>query len=248
MCGSGTAAIEAALIAINRAPGSFRDHFAFMSLAGYGDLDDWARIRKGLDRGWYAVEKDFSVTQTDPSAPTLHRVTPSAIWNLMTTDARKQERPADCPVAPIICTDIAQGAIDATRENARAAGVTELIQSSVCDFAATPLPPAPAVLFMNPEYGDRLGDLDELPATYARIGEFLKTSCRGFHIYILSGNTGLSVNLGLKASRVLPCHNGGIDCKLLEFHIFDQMPPTATDGTRQHSTTIDDNQQPAHPL
>jgi putative N6-adenine-specific DNA methylase len=229
MCGSGTPAIEAALIAKNRAPGSFRDHFTFMALNGYGDLDDWARVRKGLDRGWYQAEKDFTVTQTDPAAPRLHALTPSVVWNLMLTAARRDERPADLPVAPIIATDIAQGAIEATRKNARFAGVTELLQTHVCDFADTPLPPAPAVLFVNPEYGERLGDMEELPATYARIGEFLKTRCQGYRIFILTGNTFLSSHRGLKASRVLPGRNGPIECKILEFEIF-KTPADSSDS------------------
>ncbi|HRP33892.1 MAG TPA: class I SAM-dependent RNA methyltransferase, partial [Agriterribacter sp.] len=37
MCGSGTLAIEAALIATNRRPGLFRTNFAFMHLQGYDD-------------------------------------------------------------------------------------------------------------------------------------------------------------------------------------------------------------------
>jgi len=221
MCGSGTPAIEAALIALNRAPGSFREHFSFMSLLGYGDIDDWARVRKGIERGWYQAESDFTVTQIVPTAPPVRDLTPCAVWHLMTSAARQNERPADAPVAPIIATDIAPGAIEATRKNARAAGVTEFLQTYTCDFAATELPPPPAVLFMNPEYGERLGDVGELPETYARIGEFLKAHCRGYHIYILSGNTSLSANLGLKAERVLPCHNGGIECKLLEFKIYE---------------------------
>ena len=225
MCGSGTPAIEAALIAKNRAPGGFRNHFAFMSLMGYGDIDDWARVRKGLDRGWYQAEKDFTVRQVSASAPTLRTLTPCAVWNLMNTAARQNERPENAPVAPIIATDIAQGAIEATRKNARTAGVTELLQTQVCDFAATEIPPPPGVLFMNPEYGERLGDMDTLPETYIRIGEFLKTCCRGYHIYVLSGNTTLSVNLGLKAERVLPCNNGPIECKLLEFRIYPDRQP-----------------------
>ena len=35
MCGSGTLAIEAALIATNRVPGLWRDHYAFMHILGY---------------------------------------------------------------------------------------------------------------------------------------------------------------------------------------------------------------------
>jgi putative N6-adenine-specific DNA methylase len=37
MCGSGTLAIEAALIATNRAPGLFRNNYAFMHLLGYNE-------------------------------------------------------------------------------------------------------------------------------------------------------------------------------------------------------------------
>ena len=35
MCGSGTPAIEAAMMAMNKAPGSLKDHFAFQSIKGY---------------------------------------------------------------------------------------------------------------------------------------------------------------------------------------------------------------------
>lgn len=220
MCGSGTPVIEAALIAKNRAPGSFRHHFAFMALAGYGDLDDAARLRKGIDRGWYRVEQDYTLTQVAPSAPPIHAVKPSATWSLITAGARANELPDDFAFPPIIASDIAPEAIDTTRDNARAAGVTPLIQTHVCDFALTPLPAPPATLFMNPEYGQRLGSMDTLPATYQRIGDFLKTRCQGYTVFILSGDTRLSTQIPLKATRVLPCHNGPIDCTLLEFDIY----------------------------
>lgn len=45
MCGSGTLAIEAALIALNRTPGSLRDNFGFMYLNGY-DERIWKNIRE----------------------------------------------------------------------------------------------------------------------------------------------------------------------------------------------------------
>ena len=38
MCGSGTLAIEAALLATNTAPGLFRDNFGFMHLASYDQV------------------------------------------------------------------------------------------------------------------------------------------------------------------------------------------------------------------
>jgi putative N6-adenine-specific DNA methylase len=45
MCGSGTLAIEAALMALNRAPGLLRSNFAFMHLKGY-DSGMWEALRK----------------------------------------------------------------------------------------------------------------------------------------------------------------------------------------------------------
>lgn len=48
MCGSGTLAIEAALIATNRVPGLLRTNYAFMHLKGY-DAGMYARERKKLD-------------------------------------------------------------------------------------------------------------------------------------------------------------------------------------------------------
>jgi len=47
MCGSGTLAIEAALIALNRAPGSLRSNYGFMHLKGF-DRGQWDTLRAGI--------------------------------------------------------------------------------------------------------------------------------------------------------------------------------------------------------
>lgn len=55
MCGSGTLAIEAALIATERAPGLLRDNFGFMHLRGY-DAERWNALRADARR---AARKRF---------------------------------------------------------------------------------------------------------------------------------------------------------------------------------------------
>ena len=50
MCGSGTLAIEAALIARRRAPGLLRDNFGFLHLKGFDD-DLWQRVRLKVRKG-----------------------------------------------------------------------------------------------------------------------------------------------------------------------------------------------------
>jgi putative N6-adenine-specific DNA methylase len=96
-----------------------------------------------------------------------------------------------------------------------------LIQFAVCDFEKTTIPQEPnGVILFNPEYGERLGDEIELNATYARIGDFLKNSCRGYTGYIFTGNLDLAKKIRLKPSRRIEFYNATIDCRLLEYELY----------------------------
>ena len=178
MCGSGTLAIEAALIATNARPGLFRMNYGFMHLEGY-------------DEQVYLEERGRLETQI-----------------------------VEVPGLKIIATDHSDFAVNNTRKNARAAGVEDLIEFAVCDFADTPVPEGSGVMMINPEYGERLGDLTELEITYARIGDFMKTRCEGYNGYVFTGNMELAKKIGLKASRRIEFYNATIDCRLLEYELY----------------------------
>ena len=179
MCGSGTVAIEAALIATNRRPGLFRTNYAFMHLQDY-------------DEKVYLQE-----------------------------DALLEEQIIDVLNLRIVATDYSDRAIENARKNAVAAGVAKLINFSVCDFADTEVPQDIAgVMFVNPEYGERLGQVDELEKTYARIGDFMKQKCGGYFGYVFTGNLDLAKKIGLKASRRIEFYTSTIDCRLLEYELY----------------------------
>lgn len=179
MCGSGTLAIEAALIATNRRPGLFRTNYAFMHLRAYDD----------------------------------------AIY--FKEDALLEEQITDVPGLRIIATDYSERAIENAKKNAVAAGVAKLIEFNVCDFAHTEVPQdVPGVMFVNPEYGERLGQVQELEATYKRIGDFMKQRCRGYYGYIFTGNLELAKKTGLKANRRIEFYTSTIDCRLLEYELY----------------------------
>lgn len=179
MCGSGTLAIEAAMIATNRRPGLFRTNYAFMHLQGY-------------DEAVYQLE-----------------------------DALLEKQIIDVPGLRIIATDYSAKAVENAKKNAVAAGVATIIDFAVCDFAATEIPQdVPGVFYVNPEYGERLGDIKELEATYARIGDFMKQKCGGYYGYVFTGNLELAKKIGLKAKRRIEFYTSTIDCRLLEYELY----------------------------
>ncbi len=190
MCGSGTLAIEAALVATDKHPGLFRMNYAFMHLMGYDEQVFFVERRKLKDKA--KKETNFK----------------------------------------IIATDISDDAVDVARKNARTAGVEHLIDFAVCDFADTEVPEQKGVVMFNPEYGERLGTHTKLEATYARIGDFLKQQCKGYYGYVFTGNPDLSKKIGLQASRRIEFYNGKLDCRLLEYTVYEgskREPKTVTE-------------------
>jgi putative N6-adenine-specific DNA methylase len=214
MCGSGTPAIEAALIATNRAPGSFKSHFGFMAVKGY-------RIAIPGERAGTSVRQRFSAS-------------PEQIWKEMVATARAEERRQGIP--PIIATDISEEAIATAHMNAIAAGMAEYITFYECDFALTKMPPAPGTVFLNPEYGERLGEGTDLEPLYRRIGDFLKQRCTGYTACVLTGNMEMSRKIGLRSSRRIPFYNGPIECRLI---VFDEIYEGSTDTPAYEEGTPD---------
>ena len=182
MCGSGTLAIEAALIATNCRPGLFRLNYAFMHLQGY-------------DETLYLAERG-----------TL------------------EQQIIEVPGLKILATDYSETAIVNAKKNARAAGVEDLIEFKLCDFEDTPVPVfvpgSQPVMMINPEYGERLGEISDLESTYARIGDFMKKKLGGYYGYVFTGNMELAKKIGLKANRRIEFYNSTIDCRLLEYELY----------------------------
>jgi putative N6-adenine-specific DNA methylase len=180
MCGSGTLAIEAALIASKRFPGLYREEYAFQHILGY-QAETFLAKKKKLE-------------------------------NKVIHD----------PGVKIIATDISLQAISFAQENAAYAGVEHMIEFQTGDFAETEIPEKPrGVIMFNPEYGERLGENDELEVTYKRMGDFLKQKCAGYRGYIFTGNMELAKKVGLKASRRIEFWNGTIDCRLLKYDLYE---------------------------
>lgn len=178
MCGSGTLAIEAALIASQKAPGLFRDNYGFMHVLPYKEAE------------WKAVREEAEALQKQTIK------------------------------GKIIATDISREAIGAAQKNAEMAGVAHWIDFEVCDFTETPIPEGEGIVFLNPEYGERLGEEKSLEETYKSIGDFFKQKCKGYTGYVFTGNLNLAKHIGLRTKRRIEFLNGKIDSRLLEYELY----------------------------
>jgi putative N6-adenine-specific DNA methylase len=179
MCGSGTLAIEAAFVGLDRAPGLLRGNYGFMHLKGF-DESSW----KVLRRKTRAASKDQSNGR-------------------------------------IIATDISQQAVEAAKKNAMTAGVERFIEFGVCDFSETPVPNGGGVVLLNPEYGERMGEIERLKEIYKCIGDFFKKRCQGYKGYLFTGNLDLAKRVGLRTNRRILFYNGPIECRLLEYDLYE---------------------------
>ncbi len=179
MCGSGTLAIEAALLGLNKAPGLLRKNFGFMHLKGFQ----------------------------------------ASSWNSLVREARALMK--KMPEGRIVATDIKREAVTAARQNAAAAGVESVIEFAQGDFSASPIPEGGGVVILNPEYGERLGTIGKLEETYRGIGDFFKNKCQGYRGYIFTGNLELAKKVGLKTRRRVPFFNSNIECRLLEYELYE---------------------------
>ena len=177
MCGSGTLAIEAALMATNTAPGLFRKNFGFMHLRPYSH-GEWIKQLQAARR--QAVKAPYQ------------------IW----------------------ASDIQNGALRAAKSNAEEAGMLRYIQFEQQDFRKVQLPKSPAVLIMNPEWGERLGNADELTEVYSQIGDFFKQKLAGYKAYLVLGNPALGKAVGLRTNRKVPVPLSQLDGRLFEYELY----------------------------
>ena len=131
-----------------------------------------------------------------------------------------EDQVREVPDLRVIATDVSADAISISKVNASLAGVEKYIEFDMCDFADTKIPETPGVIYFNPEYGERLGEISELEKTYERIGDFLKKKCQGYTGYIFTGNLDLAKKIGLKAKRRIEFYTAKLDCRLLEYELY----------------------------
>jgi putative N6-adenine-specific DNA methylase len=170
-----------------------------------------------IEAAWIAQHRAPGLEREDFAFRHLNGA-PEAAWRDLQAAARAQFVAA--PRTWIAASDANPQAIACARENAQRAGVDGLIRFHPCDFRDTPLPKPPALVLMNPEYGERMGIADQLAPLYEAIGRYFKEQCQGLRAAVFAGNLALARKIALHPVRRVAMWNGDLECRLLEYDIY----------------------------
>ncbi len=176
MCGSGTFCIEAALMAMNKAPNLARKHFNFMGFADY-DPDLLMSVKESLIK----EEKAYNHT----------------IYGL----------------------DISKEACGISRSNVMRIGLSRAIKIQCTDFFNYKPNSKKHHIVFNPPYGNRLRINPK--AFHSDIGDAFKQKYSGCKAWLISSDIEHIKYIGLKPSKKTKLINGKLECRLLEFEMYE---------------------------
>ncbi|MEQ9441840.1 MAG: class I SAM-dependent RNA methyltransferase [Cyclobacteriaceae bacterium] len=192
MCGSGTLAIEAALLQQRTYPGLLRENYSFMHVKSY-QSGIWRRLRHELKFDQQPRSEALkNIVATDSSADAVASAKKNAraagvdhLIQFQVCDF------ADTPVPAIDVKNVPSGA-----------------------------EPGSGIILINPPYGARLGEQRSLEPLYGRIGDFLKQQGTGYRGYVFTANAELAKKIGLRTNRRMEFSNGRLPSRLLEYELY----------------------------
>lgn len=124
------------------------------------------------------------------------------------------------PSCKIFGSDIETRAVEISKSNAAIAKVGHLIEFKQMDFLKSEDHFNDGTVIMNPPYGERLKEKDDIIPFYQEIGTQLKHHYEGCEAWIISGNIDALKFIGLRPSRKIRLFNGPLECKLQKYELF----------------------------
>lgn len=154
-----------------------------------------------------------------------HQGQGESLWKLCVEEAIQQEKVREESFRfkkgqRIVGYDQNPKAIQAALLNREAAELDQYVHFEKRVFDTLEPISEKGILMINPPYGERLGEDEEVKSLYKQIGDVMKQRFKGWTAYVLTGNLEAAKHIGLKASRRMVFFNGPIECRLLRYELF----------------------------
>ena len=150
-------------------------------------------------------------------------------WAGLVEDANKRRVKGLQKLPVIRGFDASSQAIDIAQDNAAGIGLEDHIefsQRAIRDCAPAPAVTnkegSPGLVVVNPPYGERLGEVEELKLLYKELGDCLKTQYLGWRASVITNDVELGKCLGIRARHINKLYNGALECILLRLDLDDR--------------------------
>jgi 23S rRNA G2445 N2-methylase RlmL len=231
MCGSGTIAIEAALIALHRAAGLGRSNYGFMYIKDF-PRETWQILRKDArDASLKALPSAIIASDIDPQAVEAAR------RNAQTAGV---DRLIEFKVCSFEKTPTPGGGGVILMNPPYGERLEPLKIKTTHPERRKELAPGQKVILrkaadiIHKQNNPRT--LQRLEVLYEGCGNWFKSISRSYNGYIFTGNLEMIKKVGLRTKRRLTFYNGEIECRLLEYELYA--------GSKKHAGGAD---EPASP-
>lgn len=142
------------------------------------------------------------------------------VWKELVQEALDTEIQDEKRLPKIIGYDMDARAVRAAIANVERAGLRNVIHIEKRELTLSERTSENGLIVMNPPYGERLGEVEELKPLYKLIGDSFKQRFKGWTGYVFTSNPDLAKVIGLQASRRFVLYNGALECRLLKFEIY----------------------------
>lgn len=106
------------------------------------------------------------------------------------------------------------------RKNIAAAGLEKLIEVKTGDFRNVRHTQKTGLVVVNPPYGERMDEVENLKHLYRELGDHIKQDCQGCSASIFTGNLELRKFVGLRTKERILLYNGSIEGRLLKYYLY----------------------------
>ena len=136
-----------------------------------------------------------------------------SVWQQARDEARSKEFHGDYN---IVGSDIDPKALEIARENARRAGVDDVVRFEVADATKFDRRTERGVIVTNPPYGERIMEKQQAEDLYRGFGRAWLAS-ENWQLYLLSSHTEFERCFGKQADKKRKLYNGMIKCDLFMY-------------------------------
>ena len=136
-----------------------------------------------------------------------------SVWQQARDEARSKEFHGDYN---IVGSDIDPKAIEIARENARRAGVDDVVRFEVADATKFDRRTERGIIVTNPPYGERIMEKQQAEELYRGFGRAWLAS-ENWQLYLLSSHTEFERCFGKQADKKRKLYNGMIKCDLFMY-------------------------------